>query len=253
MKKVKRNGFVFCLLLPFLGFSFSANAFTEFNAGALDSLTNAYTESLLETVAIGADHQAYRPASTLGIALGLDVGVDVTFITFPDEFQDALTTLGNADVPSSIPLPRLSVYKGLPANFDLGFSYVGLSGMSIISGAVQWGVMQGVAYPSLALRASYTTSNLWFLKTNTTTIDAVVSKGLVVAEPYAGLGYQIASGNLDVTLSDLPSGVTAEYSGSSLRAYLGVKLNLALLKITPQYTYSFTGLSNYGVKLSLAF
>jgi hypothetical protein len=230
-----------------------ASALETFSFDDVADLTNAAAESLLKTVSIGADHHAYQPASPLGFKPGFDLGVDVTAIQLPAEFRSAMTQLGNSDVPQFLPLPRLNIHKGLPFNIDLGFSWVAYQGNKIVGIEAQWAFLPGhKGMPAVAFRASQSYSDLFFLRTRTTAFDLVGSKKLgPIFEPYVGFGWQIGGGELNVPLEDLPITVEASQTFNSGRVFAGFPIKLLVLRISPEYTYSFTKVSTFGLKVSL--
>lgn len=238
-----------------------AQAIQNFAPSDISALTESTVESLIETVAIGADHHAYMPAGALGVT-GFDLGIDMTAIQVPAEFKDALVAVGastQGGAPSLIPVPKVSVHKGLPFGVDLGVSYFGLQDYTIIGLDVKYSFLKGsIATPAVAIRGSYNYADLFFMKTRTTTVDLVVSQKIAIfAEPYFGVGYQFFNGDLDTSAAggsdNLPAGVSTHQSGSQARAYLGVPIKLMILRITPEVTYSFAKVTTYGLKLSVGF
>src|SRR4029077_4052205 len=119
--------------------------------------------------------------------------VDVTAISVPASFTNALAQMGNTtSIPSVIPLPKLNIRKGVPAGIDLGFSFIKVSVYEIYGADVQWAFFRGnVALPTLAVRASANKADLDMVHTRTYDFDVIVSKSVTVAaEPYFGIGMQ---------------------------------------------------------------
>ncbi len=237
------------------GWATTALALPGLDTTTLDALQASMVESLVKTVAIGADHRAYEPASPLGYVIGLDVGVDATVMSLPDDFKEALTVAGaGTNVPDVIPLPRLNIHKGLPWGVDLGFTYAGFQGNSLIGGDIKWAFLPGnAARPSVDARVSYSSSNLFFLKTKTAKVDVLASKKLGwVLDPYVGMGMQFASGEIQVPVGQSLS-VSGSHSASAFHMYAGLPIKLAFVKLTAEYDYSFIGMSSFGAKFSLSF
>jgi hypothetical protein len=246
------------LALSALAFAPLARAASDFDPTSLASLTTKLAEDLVTQVAISADHRAFEPASPLGLAIGLDVGLDFVASRMTADFRQALTVAGvQGSLPDYVLLPRLNIHKGLPWGVDLGFSYIGYQGNSITGYEAKWAFLRGAAVkPSVAVRVSHTASTLFFMKTNTTKIDAVVSKTVGwFLEPYLGAGLQIISGSIETPagVPDLPADVPRSHSTASPHVYAGLPLKLVFLHLTAEYDYSFTGIQTFGTKISLDF
>jgi len=223
--------------------STSAWALPNYSPGNVSGLTNASVESLLRTIAIGADHRSYMPAAPLGTLIGVDVGLDVTGIHIPDEFRQAMQQAGvSSSIPSVIVLPKLSAFKGLPFGIDVGATYVGYQHNRILGAQIQWAFLQGALLaPAMAVRFSQSYVDLFFMKTRVSKLDWVVSKRL---------------GSLDVPIGG-PNGLQANVSGNtsftSIHAFGGLKLHLSLIKFTAEVDRSFVGLTTFGGKFSFGF
>lgn len=237
-----------------------ANAFSlgDFDATSLSRLTNETAAALIDTIAIGFDHRMYQSARPLGIGLGLDLGVEVTTIRSNPAFKDALELAGiRATVPPYIPLPKLNVVKGLPFGIDLSFSYIGYQSYRIMGYGFQWNFVKSKRYrPDISFRAGASQSQLMVLKTRTYSFDLVASKQMFyLLEPFGGLGYQFASGELATNLSgsnSLSVNVDAKQNIAKARFFGGLQFNLLFLKLVTQAEYTMLGFPVYGLKLSLA-
>jgi hypothetical protein len=233
----------------------------SFSPSAVSGLTEqGMVDSLLKTVAIGADHRDFMPASPMGILLGFDVGVNFTAIKLPTEFTNALASVTGQTPPSYIPLPRVSLHKGLPFGVDLGFSYFSLTDpnftIKMYGGSIQWAFLDGnLALPAMAVRLTGDYSSLGFISTHTYKADLVVSKNFYVVEPYFGLGLQKWSGDLNFSadLGSLPASVSASSSGTNTHYFGGLALKLLVLRITGEADYSSAGFVTYGLKAGFGF
>lgn len=239
-------------------------AYTNYTPSDLSGLDNDSVKSLIETVSIGGDHHAYMPATPLGVLLGLDIGVEVTVINIPSSFQTALSLASQqpaSNIPNMVPAPKLSVHKGLPGGIDIGGSFFVLKDSNqqnlfeSIGGDVKWAFLRGGPGPTFAARFSGSYNSLYFMNSRTYSLDVLMSKSLVVMDPYAGFGMQFWSGDLSFpsTIPQLPSGVSSHQSGTSPRIFLGTPIKLAVLRITGQFDYSFSGITTYGAKISFCF
>ncbi len=234
-------------------------ALSSYLPGDLSALTSSGVDSLIKTVAISSDHRAYMPASALGATVGLDVGVEVTAIQLPSDFLSAMAAAGvTSSLPTYLALPKLNFHKGLPRGVDLGFSYVGYQNYKIYGAEVKWAFLRGgMAKPAVAARLSQSYSSLFFMKTRTSKLDLVASKGFaLIFEPYVGAGMQVSSGELDVPIGGT-TGLNASVSGSSsytaAHYFVGLPINLTLLKLVTEYDYSSAGVKTFGAKVSLSF
>jgi hypothetical protein len=251
------------LCLAVLGASQEAFALTSFTPSNASALTNATVNDLLKTVILGAEHRAYQPATPLGNAFGLDIGIEVTAIQASQDFQDALKlATGKSSIPALIPLPKLNVHKGLPWGLNIGASYVGYQGYRILGGDIQWAfVSPTVIRPTMAIRLGGTYTDLFFMKGRTYKLDFLVSKNLAyLIDPYIGLGYINGSGELNVPLqiqgapAGLPTSVSGHQSFGTGHFFVGVPLNVLILHLTAEYDYIFTGgVRTFGAKISFAF
>ena len=246
------------LSLSALG-SNAAWALPTYSPGNVSALTNDSVEALLKTIALGADHRAYMPASPLGMIIGLDVGLDVTGINVSDEFRQAMSAAGvSSSIPAFIPIPKLNVTKGLPLGIDLGMTFVGYQHNRILGAQIQWAFLNGAGMaPAAAVRLSQSYVDLFFMKTRVTKLDVLASRRFVYFfEPYVGAGLQVGSGSLDVPVSG-PNGLKADVSGNTsftaIHAFGGMKFNLSFLKLVTEVDRSFVGLTTFGGKFSFGF
>jgi hypothetical protein len=221
-----------------------------FDPTALSNLTNTAASDLLQVSAYGADHRPYASASPLGVALGLDIAADITVISVPQSFKSAMALIGSTDIPSTIPLPRINLRKGLPWGLDFGFTWIGYGVYSVLGFDLQ---KNWIKMPiALATRASYGSQSLNFIHTKTLSFDALASMSLAVIDPYLGLGAQFGSGELRFTSGTVPVSVATSQSFSSLRFFAGLPVNLALVKLTFEYATTFSGIATYGGKVAFS-
>ncbi|MBI4924653.1 MAG: hypothetical protein HY843_01900 [Bdellovibrio sp.] len=229
---------------------------SSFSPGDLGSVLDSQVESMIKTIGIAGDYRPFMPATPLGVIIGLDIGADVTFFPLPSEFKSALTAAKvSGEIPNTFFLPRLSIHKGLPFGIDIGFAFLPYRAdiAKLIAFDVKYAFLKGgVALPSVALRASYNQTKLSnFINVKTIKVDALVSKKLVIIDPYAGLGVQFASGQLDIT-TGLPVSVSASKSKTALHVFAGFPLKMLFFTVTGEFDYSFLGMSIFGLKASFS-
>lgn len=246
------------LLMP----SYS-RALPSYSLQTLQNTTQDIINEVIETVAVGTAHHAYQPASPLGMLIGLDVGVEVTGINLPSDFKNNIATISGqnlGDIPTLIPIPKFNVHKGLPFGVDVGFSYIGYkSDLKLFGGDVKWAFFPGdILLPSAAVRLNYTNEQLWYINGTMWQLDLLVSKNLLIIEPYLGAGVQKWSGNLSIptnlpAASGLPANVSSSTSGTNVHVFAGLPIKLALIHITPEIDHSTAGVTSFGAKFSLSF
>jgi hypothetical protein len=191
------------------------------------------------------------------MTIGLEIGADVTYVMLPQSFRDALRDGAQvANPPQGVPIPKVSLRKGLPAGIDLGFSGIYYSGILVAGGDVQWALLKGNGpFPAIALRGGYTYSQLFFLETHTATFDALISKNLVVFDPYIGGGAQFISGSIVPPASiaaTVPGGLSLSSTGVLGHVFGGFALKLFILKIIAEADYNFNGTISAGGRVALS-
>ncbi len=246
------------LSLGFLADPRKAHALTEFNPGDLSDLQQTNIDELIKLVALGANHRDYKAARPLGSTIGLDLGIDVTAVVVPNEFKAALALAADTtadQVPSPIPLPRISLHKGLPGGIDIGASYVSYQGLFTNFGAsLQWAFLKkSPVLPNASVRLVGSYAKLYFIQARNFALDALVSKRLAIFEPYIGAGVQYWNGKLDVSSATLPVSLSSSTSGVSPHAFFGLPIKLVFLKFVAEIDYNFSGVTSYGGKVALSF
>lgn len=230
----------------------------SFDPQNASGLSQSDLDMILKTVAIGADHRAYRSAENMGITLGIDIGIDVTVVQPSDQFRSALTTISGTDATNTtVFLPRFNFHKGLPGRIDLGFSFISYQTMKVYGLEASWNPIPGNSVgPNVQARLSASYANLWFIQSRTFKLDAVASKALVVFDPYGGLGLQFWNGTLNVpsnvATAFQAAGLSQNASGMGFHIFAGVTFKLVFLKFAAEYDWSSSSTSTIGTKVSIA-
>jgi hypothetical protein len=145
---------------------------------------------LSEDLAGALSYRPVVPTTPLG-TIGIDVGIALTLAKVANTEVLELATSG--DAPSTIPVPTLRAYKGLPLGFDIGVLYAQIpdSNIRYYGGELRYAIFSGgITTPAVGLRANFTkVSGIEQMEFSTRGVDLSVSKGFVVATPYAGVGY----------------------------------------------------------------
>jgi hypothetical protein len=156
-------------------------------------------------------------------------------------------------------LPRLSMHKGLPADFDIGLSYTGdlksddFFYFKLLAAEIRYAMLEDTpATPGLAMRGSY--SNLLGIdgfNFDTRTIDLTISKAWGrKAKPYAGIGQVwVNSTPKNITINGIP---LKSENLNLTKMFAGINLNFGLTNI--DFEADRTGSFNsYSFKVAFRF
>jgi len=204
--------------------------------------------TLVEELGTAVAYNPVAPAESMGIT-GFDLGVIVTGVELDEQVWNQVVSDGSA--PSTLPLAKLVVRKGLPFGIDLGLNYTSVpdSNVKIVGGEVRKSLLEGsTVLPAISL--SLHTSSLDGvddLDIKTYGVDVGVSKGFAIFTPYAAVGQLWVEGEEKLALLDLK-----KYDDSMTRSNAGVKVGLMpMMSLTLQADFAET--NSYNVKLSLDF
>lgn len=181
-----------------------------------------------EDLAAAFAYRSASPAETKGL-LGFDVGGMISYTTVEngDDWQDLV-----GEDPSGLGFVNLVASKGIPLiNVEVG-AQLGLvpgTDVTLLGGEARYSFVSGnVAIPAVSLRVGYqSATGEDDIEVESLSYDVSVSKGFLLATPYVGYGR-------------VDSEVTTDVAGFSDedydldRVFGGVKLSLALLKITAE-------------------
>jgi len=177
----------------------------------------------------------------------------------------------------ALPLPTLQAGIGLIKKTAIDVRYmpmlnvgnnfnVNLFGIGLKHDLLQWIPVAGDAIPmSLSLQGGYTTLNTELkisgqevvLNTKATTINLVASKRLLMLTGYAGIGYNSATttfasnANFDLGGIKFDENVEMKFeSNKNVRANIGLRLNITLVTIQADYTFSEYPTATLGLGVS---
>ena len=178
----------------------------------------------------------------------------------------------------AIPLPMIQTGIGLIKKTAVDLRYmpmlnigdninVNLFGVGLKHDLLQWIPAVGNAIPmSLSLQAGYTSLNTELkvlkqqvaLNTKATTINLVASKKILMITGYAGIGYNSskttfsADANFELSGIKFEENIEAEFeSNKNLRTNIGLRLNMAIVTIQADYTFSKYPTATLGLGVSL--
>ncbi|KRO52104.1 MAG: hypothetical protein ABR79_05065, partial [Cryomorphaceae bacterium BACL11 MAG-121001-bin54] len=202
-------------------------------------------------------------------------------------YYDPSSQVGTDSIPFNMPggfktpimpLPMIQAGIGLIKNTAIDIRYmpmlnvgdninVNLFGIGLKHDLLQWIPGVGDAIPmSLSLQGGYTSLNTELevadqkvsLNTKATTINLVASKKILMLTGYAGVGYNSATttfaADANFNLDGIQFDETVEIDFNSikkLRTNIGLRLNIAVVTIQADYTFSEYPTATLGLGVSL--
>ena len=196
-----------------------------------------------EDLGSALSYKAVTPPTPLGIT-GFDLGVEVTS-----------TKMRNLDIATgssttSLVVPKLHVYKGLPLGIDVGafYSAVPSTNIKLYGGELRYAILEGgVALPAVGIRGAMTKlSGVNQLAFSTKSLDVSISKGFAMFTPYAGLGTVWVDSTPDAAF-----GLTKETFREN-KIFAGGNFNMGLVNLAMEYDKTGSATS-YSAKLGFRF
>jgi len=238
---MKKNLVLACVLSIFVQPAFAANNINLTNFGTVQADFKKFSEDMGSALS----YKAVTPAEPLGM-IGFDIGIEVS----STETKSLATATGNSSL-TSIVVPKLHAYKGLPLGIDVAafYSAVPTTNITLIGGELRYAILEGgVAMPAVAIRGAVTRlTGVDQLSFNTKSVDLSVSKGFAMLTPYAGVGNVWVESTPDASLAPLEK-VTVQ----QVKTFAGVNLNLGLTNIAVEYDKTGDAAS-YSAKLGFRF
>ena len=202
----------------------------------------------------------------------------MTYINSNTDSSFVFNMPGGFKTPA-MPLPMIQAGIGLIKNTAVDIRYmpllnigdagkVNLFGIGLKHDLLQWIPGIGDAIPmSLSLQGGYTSLNTELeiseqtvsLNTTATTINLVASRKILMLTGYAGIGYNSSTTtftaeveNFDLSGVQFDEQVKIEFeSNNNLRANIGLRLNITLITIQADYTFSEYPTATLGLGVSL--
>jgi len=207
---------------------FCATATQAASFNTLQALSQDDFKRFSENVAAATQYKGVTPPEPLGI-IGFDVGLSVSYTKIEDNDLFDIASEGDFDI-AGLPLPRLTVHKGLPFGIDVGVSASGAPGtdIKVLGAEIRYAIMEGgVALPAIGIRASGSIlQGVEEMDMQNVGLDISVSKGFLMATPYAGIGVVRTT----ATPNDAPT--LEEETLSQTKIFGGLNLNLGILNLT---------------------
>jgi opacity protein-like surface antigen len=192
--------------------------------GSVGSLTQDEFRSLTQELGAAFSYKGVTPATALGV-LGVDVGVEVTDTRIDN--SQVFSRAGAGSV-SDIVVPKLHIYKGLPAGFDVGAFIGGATQVdaTLVGADLRYALLNDtITTPAIALRLAGTrASGLGDLKVWTGSLDAMISKRFTLFTPYAG-------GGIVRTHASADNSALSDESTNQGRGFIGANLNLVAANV----------------------
>ncbi|HTN95115.1 MAG TPA: hypothetical protein VMJ33_11075 [Gallionella sp.] len=218
------------------------------NIDSIGSLTQSQFKTFSEDISSAVSYKPVTPAEPLGI-LGFDLGIEATETKLQDPALWTTATSGTF-TSSSVVLPKLHVFVGLPFNIDLGavYSEAPSTNIKVYGGEIRYAFIEGgTATPAVAIRGSYTQmTGVDQLSFNTKGLDVSISKGITIFTPYAGLG--------EVWSDSTPNGIPTltKESFNQFKYFIGGNLKFLFMNVALEYDKTGSDQS-YSAKLGIRF
>ncbi len=241
-------------LLAVLGCYSQSSMAATFNMALLapGGLAAAQTSfrAISEDFGAALSYKPVTPAAALGIT-GFDIGLEVSG-TDISKSAAAWNTLTGTTAPGTLPIPKLTVAKGLPFGIDVSAFYTAVptTDIKVIGYALSYAILEGDALePALAVRAAMTNlSGISEFSFSTRSLDVSFSKGFVGFTPYIGAGQVwVDSSTSNATLTTL--GLKGEAFTQS-KVFAGFNINLGLPNFAIEADQT-GGIATYSAKLGL--
>jgi len=211
-------------------FSIASPCFAANDIDNLQSLLQTEFKSFSQDLGAALSYKAVSPAEPMGVT-GFDIGLEVTGTEL--KHSDIWDKASSGSAPSTLPIPKLHVIKGLPFNIDVGAIYtkVPSTNISLLGGELRYAILEGgVASPAVAVRGTFTKlSGVDQLDFSTKGLELSVSKGFAMLTPYAGAGIVWVDSKPDAT-----TGLKDE-SFQQNKYYVGANVNFGLLNFALEY------------------
>jgi hypothetical protein len=240
----------FKAIVAVAAFSVASPCFATDDIDNLQSLVQTEFKSFSKDLGAVLSYKAVSPAEPLGLT-GFDIGLEVTGTKL--KYSDIWDKASSGSAPSTVPVPKLHVIKGLPFNIDVGAIYtkVPSTNISLLGGELRYAFLEGgVATPAVAVRGTFTKlSGVDQLDFSTKGLELSVSKGFAILTPYAGIG--------EVWVDSKPKAEAAtaglkDESFQQTKYFIGTNINFGLLNIDLDYDNT-DSVNSYTLKLGWRF
>jgi hypothetical protein len=188
------------------------------------NLTQSQFHDLSKDLGAALSYKGVTPATPLGL-VGFDLGLEVSATDLKN--SDLFRLAGGGD-ESRLYVPKVHLYKGIFAGFDIGAFVGGVSSINatLFGADVRYAFLDdSLTTPAVAVRLSGTKSTGGGeLDVTTYGIDLMVSKKFTIVTPYAGAGavrVQSKAGGSSLEREQFTQG----------RGFLGVNVNFGVINL----------------------
>lgn len=190
------------------------------------------------------------PAEPLGIT-GFDVAAEVMLTDISDSKGYWTKMVDDYNPQPYLPAPRLHLIKGLPFGIDVGAIYSAVPDSNIVLWGleVKYAILEGsIATPALSIRGSYSQlDGVDDVDLNTQSIELMISKGILMLTPYAGVGVLWINGSENSSLVNFE-----DVNETLLKGLAGVQISpFPLVAINAEA--AFGDITQYGLKIAIRF
>lgn len=212
---------------------------------AFRNLTQDQFHKLSQDLGATLSYKGVTPATPLGL-VGFDLGLEVsaTDVKYSDLFR-----LAGGGGQSTLYVPKLHIYKGVFAGFDIGAFVGGVSSVNatLFGADVRYAFVDDtLTTPAVALRLSGTKSTGGGdLDVTTYGADLMVSKKFALVTPYAGAGV--------VRVQSKAGGASLEREQFSQgRGFVGANVNFGVINLAVE-AEKMSGISTLSAKAGWRF
>ncbi|MCO4795245.1 MAG: hypothetical protein KC493_16120 [Bacteriovoracaceae bacterium] len=250
-------------IITFVLFLFSLNTYAA--GPGFDDVTQTDLDNISKEFAANFVHRPIAPASSLGAIFGFEVGLvagltdaskigEITKRTDPTE-SDPLDKLIHAGVLGSVSVP-FGITGEVILLPEQNLGDVDISNFSL---GIKWTLdsILPIPFVDVAIRGHYSSGELSFsdtvdavntkvsLENTTTGVTLLASAGLMIIEPFVGVGYVTrestlaATGAAQIFDTTFTTAKSSTVDGSSAQIIVGAQLNLLFMKVGAQYESVF--------------
>ena len=203
-------------------------------------------DAFIDEIGTATAYNPLSPAEPLGLT-GFDIGIAFSMVSIDTAIWDQVVVDGAA--PSSLPVPRLMLRKGLPLGIDIGLSRISVPGSNVaVNGyELRYAILEGsTVSPAVSVLAhSSKMTGVSDVDLSSYGVDVGVSKGFAMLTPYAGAGKVWYKGS-DTT------NTWADRDTSVTRSYIGVRIGfLPFMNMVAQV--DFSEVNSYSLRLNVGF
>ncbi len=237
-----------------------------------DSVSKDDLKVIVREMSADLYHTSVSGAAPLGDMLGFEIGV-IGGLTKTSGIQTLVKRQDPDANAEWLPHARLFGAVSVPMGVTLELGLIPETGVKdfkfqLYGGAVKWSLTHSLLsfLPlSLATKVHYTVSEVNYkqpvnnvetsvsMKNTVSGISAIVSKDFLVVEPYFGLGYLSAEGDVSVsgssTLFDFTTATKSSSKPSSTLMMAGAELKFFIFKVGVEYSRQFET-DRYSLKLA---